>query len=177
MPQMGFYVGGVGAGVFGLPIGVIRVFLAWDPLDGGAKGAMYQVYEWMSPASIIGGARIRNFEPIKIAKLPQTGKYFGLELKTIKFKIDSTAGPGGGYSDVADFTLEVYGEDSSLIYSVSGAQNQPLKVPVKGILTSAQTGFQGRVSALDFSEESTKKIFKALMTRDGPGPPWNDGGN
>lgn len=172
MPQLGFYLGGVGAGFFGLPLGVIRIFLAWDPYDGGEGGAMYQVYEWMNVSSILGGARIRNFEPIKIANLPQTGNYFGLERKNVKFKIDGSIGAGGGYSDTVDLTLEVYDEESNCVYAASGTPNKPLKVLTKGLATTAQNGFQGRVKALDFSEESTKKIYKALMTRDGLGPPW-----
>jgi hypothetical protein len=174
MPQMGFYVGGAGVSVGGLQAGVARFFLAWDPFDGGPEGAMFTVYDWMSAAAILGGGRIRNYEPIKIAPIPkELGATLGRRL--VKFQLSPGQAAGAGMTDYPDLLFQVFDENSRVIYEAGPTPDKPLKPQVKGVWLGGMVGFQSRLYALDMRQTifnaSPRTIGESLLTEDGGWPP------
>ena len=71
MPQIGFFVGAAGAGLFGIPMGAANLTIAWDSFGTGPGSSLGLVYKTYMLSNIVGGGRVRHYKPVTVA--PRTG--------------------------------------------------------------------------------------------------------
>jgi len=171
MPQIGFFVGAAGAGIFGIPAGVANLMIAWDPYNAGPRSPYGVVYKSLMLSSVVGGGKIRNYEPIQVAQYKRphpTSSFSPLGLDTVKFSLT-------GHSNLSawvDLTLKALDETGKEVYSISeGTGKDFLRVRIKGFTTVSSFNFEDTMD-MDLERpgrfgEGRQSRFDALMTPDG----------
>ena len=148
MPQMGFFLGGAGAGIFGIPAGVAHLVIAWDQYNQGSGSQFGVVYQATVATTLVGGGRIRSKAPFQVASYSKphpTSSFCPLGLDKVRFTL-------AGHSNLTDWveiTLKALDADGNDVYlSTSGTGKSSHRVQIEGFMTGTAFDFEDEMDQL-----------------------------
>src|SRR5271155_4141840 len=145
MPQIGFFVGAAGAGLFGIPMGAANLTIAWDSFGTGPGSSLGLVYKTYMLSNIVGGGRVRNYKPVTVAPYKASTSPLG-RLNIVKFMLSGHT----NYASWVDLTLKVFdpGTGKQIYSAADGTGQDTLRVQVKGYSTASTLSFEDTLESI-----------------------------
>jgi hypothetical protein len=160
MPQIGFFIGTGGIGLFGIPLGMANVVIAWDAFNRGAGSGLGSVYKAFSSSNVVGGGRLRSYKPIQVAPYRGSGPLSPLGHGNI---VRLALSGHSNLSAWADMTLKVFDGDGKQLYSAAeGTGGDTLRVQLSGYATTNSLNFEETFD--NTYDKENQAIFDSLMS-------------